>query len=33
MTFTFADPKEWLLEITPLSQSHSWQQSQNYATL
>lgn len=32
MTFTFADPKEWLLEITPLSQSHSWQQSQNYAT-
>ena len=32
MTCTFADPKEWLLEITPKIQSQLWQQSQCYQT-
>lgn len=32
MTYTFADAKEWVLEITPEIQSHFWQQSQVYAT-
>ncbi len=32
MTLTFADPKEWLLEITPQIQSQLWQQSQRYGT-
>ncbi len=32
MTYAFADPKEWLLEITPTIQAQSWQQSQVYAT-
>ena len=31
MTFAFADPKEWLFEITPKIQSQLWQQSQDYA--
>lgn len=32
MTYTFADPKEWLLQITPEVQTELWQQSQIYAT-
>lgn len=32
MSCTFADPKEWLLEITPTIQSHLWEQSQGYTT-
>lgn len=32
MTFTFADPTECLLEISPSLQAQSWQQSQVYAT-
>jgi hypothetical protein len=32
MTYAFADPKEWLLEITPTIQAQYWQQSQVYAT-
>ena len=32
MTYTFADAKEWVLQITPEIQSHFWQQSQVYAT-
>ena len=32
MTYAFADPREWLLEITPEIQSQIWQQSQVYAT-
>jgi hypothetical protein len=32
MTCAFADPREWLLEISPTIQAQSWQQSQVYAT-
>ncbi|MFN6497051.1 MAG: DUF1822 family protein [Nostoc sp. DedQUE01] len=32
MTCAFADPREWLLEISPTIQAQSWQQSQIYAT-
>lgn len=32
MTSAFADPREWVLEITPAIQAQSWQQSQVYAT-
>ncbi|MGB6301824.1 MAG: DUF1822 family protein [Rivularia sp. (in: cyanobacteria)] len=32
MTYTLADPKEWLLQITPEAQTQLWQQSQIYAT-
>lgn len=32
MTYTLADPKEWLLHITPETQTQLWQQSQIYAT-
>ncbi|MBR8836495.1 MAG: DUF1822 family protein [Stigonema ocellatum SAG 48.90 = DSM 106950] len=32
MTYAFADPREWLLEIIPKIQSQCWQQSQVYAT-
>ncbi|NMG07452.1 DUF1822 family protein [Brasilonema sp. UFV-L1] len=32
MTCAFADPREWLLEISPTLQAQSWQQSQVYAT-
>jgi hypothetical protein len=32
MTCVFADPREWLLEISPTIQAQSWQQSQVYAT-
>jgi hypothetical protein len=32
MTCAFADPREWLLEISPTVQAQSWQQSQVYAT-
>ena len=32
MTGAFADPREWLLEISPTIQAQSWQQSQVYAT-
>ncbi|WP_414573869.1 DUF1822 family protein [Nostoc sp. CCY 9925] len=32
MTCAFADPREWLLEISPIIQAQSWQQSQVYAT-
>lgn len=32
MTCAFADPKEWLLEITPNIQAQLWQQSQPYST-
>ncbi|MUG91173.1 DUF1822 family protein [Scytonema sp. UIC 10036] len=32
MTGAFADPREWLLEISPTVQEQSWQQSQVYAT-
>ncbi|MEH1807887.1 DUF1822 family protein [Nostoc sp.] len=32
MTCAFADPREWLLEISPTIQAQSWQQSQLYAT-
>ncbi|AFY56416.1 Protein of unknown function (DUF1822) [Rivularia sp. PCC 7116] len=32
MTCAFADPKEWLLEITPTIQSNLWEQSQGYTT-
>ncbi len=31
MTFTFAEPTEWLLEISPSLQAQSWQESQVYA--
>ncbi|MDZ7961279.1 MAG: DUF1822 family protein [Aulosira sp. DedQUE10] len=31
MTCAFADPREWLLEISPTIQAQSWQQSQVYA--
>ncbi|WP_138506237.1 DUF1822 family protein [Nostoc sp. PA-18-2419] len=31
MTCAFADPREWLLEISPTIQMQSWQQSQVYA--
>ena len=30
MARTFADPKEWLVEITPAIQSQLWEQSQRY---
>ncbi|MEO0684804.1 MAG: DUF1822 family protein, partial [Cyanobacteria bacterium J06649_11] len=33
MTCIFADPKEWLLEITPTNQSQSWDKSQMYSTV
>ena len=32
MTCVFADPREWVLEISPALQGQSWQQSQVYAT-
>ncbi|WGV25561.1 DUF1822 family protein [Halotia branconii] len=32
MTCAFADPREWLLEISPTIQAQFWQQSQVYAT-
>lgn len=32
MTSAFAEPKEWLLEITPTIQAQCWQQSQVYTT-
>ncbi|MBD2729696.1 DUF1822 family protein [Nostoc sp. FACHB-892] len=32
MTCAFADPREWLSEISPAIQAQSWQQSQAYAT-
>ncbi|MCC5614002.1 DUF1822 family protein [Nostoc sp. CHAB 5836] len=32
MTCAFADPREWLSEISPAIQAQSWQQSQVYAT-
>ena len=32
MTCTFADPKEWLVEITPTIQLQLWEQSQGYST-
>jgi Protein of unknown function (DUF1822) len=32
MTFAFADPREWVLEITPAIQTQYWQQSQTYTT-
>ena len=32
MTCAFADPKEWLLKVTPTIQSQLWQRSQGYAT-
>ncbi|NMG18690.1 DUF1822 family protein [Brasilonema bromeliae] len=32
MTCAFADPREWLLEISPTIQAQSWQQSQIFAT-
>ncbi|KAB8332903.1 DUF1822 family protein [Scytonema tolypothrichoides VB-61278] len=32
MTCAFADPREWLLEISPTIQAQSWQQSQVYNT-
>ncbi|MEH1967153.1 DUF1822 family protein [Nostoc sp.] len=32
MTCAFADPREWLLEISPTIQAQSWRQSQVYAT-
>lgn len=32
MTCVFADPREWVLEISPALQEQSWQQSQVYAT-
>jgi hypothetical protein len=31
MNFTFADPKEWWLEILPSTQSSAWQQSQTHS--
>ncbi|MCC2694878.1 DUF1822 family protein [Nodularia sp. LEGE 04288] len=32
MTCVFAEPREWVLEISPALQGQSWQQSQVYAT-
>ncbi|MEM7580555.1 MAG: DUF1822 family protein [Cyanobacteria bacterium P01_A01_bin.80] len=32
MTYVEADPKEWLLEVTPEIQSQLWERSQPYAT-
>jgi Protein of unknown function (DUF1822) len=32
MTYTFADAREWLLEITPVTQLQLWQKSQAYST-
>jgi hypothetical protein len=32
MTYTFADAREWLLEITPATQLQLWQKSQAYST-
>ena len=32
MTYVEADPKEWLLEVTPQIQSELWEQSQVYGT-
>ncbi|BAZ16744.1 hypothetical protein NIES4071_86220 [Calothrix sp. NIES-4071] len=32
MTCAFADPREWMLEITPTVQAQCWQQSQMYTT-
>ncbi|MDJ0735796.1 MAG: DUF1822 family protein [Nostocaceae cyanobacterium] len=32
MTCLFADPREWVFEISPAFQEQSWQQSQVYAT-
>jgi Protein of unknown function (DUF1822) len=32
MTFIFAEPKEWWLEIPPPRQKEAWQQSQRHAT-
>jgi Protein of unknown function (DUF1822) len=32
MTFRFAEPKEWWLEIPPPHQEEAWQQSQRHAT-
>ncbi|MBW4509122.1 MAG: DUF1822 family protein [Scytonematopsis contorta HA4267-MV1] len=32
MTFLFAEPKEWWLEISPTQQAEFWEQSQEHAT-